>query len=68
MGKKLSDIGGAPFAVFGIEPRRLAVLALAACLIVAGCSGSGYRPPPGDTSGPVHGESGGGDGGGGGGM
>lgn len=39
------------------------VLTLLACLAAAGCKGAGYQPPPGDQSGPVHGESGGGGGG-----
>jgi hypothetical protein len=39
--------------------------ALMTCLAMAGCSTAGYHPPPGDQSGPVHGESGGGGGGGG---
>jgi hypothetical protein len=42
---------------------RLA-LAFVACLGVAGCVAAGYQPPPGDQSGPVHGDSGGAGGGG----
>jgi hypothetical protein len=42
---------------------RLAVFALLGFLTLAACAGMGYRPPPGDQSGPVHGETGGGGGG-----
>jgi hypothetical protein len=41
---------------------RLA-LVLLACLAVVGCTSPGYQPPPGDRSGPVHGDVGGGNGG-----
>jgi hypothetical protein len=44
--------------------RRLAVLALLGCLVLAACTGIGYQPPPSDQSGPIHGESGGAGGGG----
>jgi hypothetical protein len=42
---------------------RLAVFALLGLLSLAACGGFGYQPPPGDQSGPIHGESGGGGGG-----
>jgi hypothetical protein len=50
----------------GWRKQCIRVLALIACLIVAGCTGMGYQPSPGDQSGPVHDESGGGGGSGGG--
>jgi hypothetical protein len=37
--------------------------AILVCLVLAGCAGAGYRPPPGANTEPVHGESGGGGGG-----
>jgi hypothetical protein len=52
--------------LFPVGARRMRLLALVACLIVAGCGGVGYQPPPGDHSGPVHSEPGGGGGGSGG--
>jgi hypothetical protein len=47
--------------------RRLA-LALAVCVVVAGCARLGYQPPPGADTEPVRGGPGGGGGGGGGSM
>jgi len=46
---------------------RLA-LAFAVYLVVAGCAGLGYQPPPGADTEPVRGGPGGGGGGGGGSM
>jgi len=45
---------------------RTAAFLLLLGLVCGACTGAGYRPPPGDLSGPVHGESGGGGGSGGG--
>ena len=40
------------------------LMAMAVAMLVAGCGMTGYHPPPGDQSEPVHGDSGGGGGGG----
>jgi hypothetical protein len=44
------------------------VFALSIYLVMAGCAGLGYQPPPGADAEPVHGGPGGGGGGGGAGM
>ena len=68
MRKRLSEAEIARYErdgfLFPVEARRIRLLALIACLMVASCTGVGYQPPPTDQSGPIHGESGGGGGGG----
>ena len=43
---------------------RTGLLALLACLVVAGCSGTAYQPAPADQTGSLPGERGGDSGGG----